>query len=83
MHSPKACLIENCLFNNFETDAECLDFEEFVGQSDAVYKSTRGATTAQKLKRKALCIGLKIIITMTDNQSFKKSTKSTKFLIIK
>ena len=38
--------------------AECLDFEEFVGRSDAVYKSTRGATTDQKLKRKVLCIGL-------------------------
>ena len=22
--------------------AECIDFEEFVGRSDAVYKSTRG-----------------------------------------
>ena len=38
--------------------AECLDFEEFVGRSDAVYKSTRGATTDQKLKKKVLCIGL-------------------------
>ena len=38
--------------------AKCLNFEEFVGRSDAVYKSTREATTAQKLKRKALCIGL-------------------------
>jgi hypothetical protein len=41
--------------------AECLNFEEFVGRSDAVYKSTQGATTDQKLKRKPLCIGLKLL----------------------
>jgi acetamidase/formamidase len=41
--------------------AECLDFEELVGRSDAVYKSTRGATTDQKLKRKIFCSGLIIL----------------------
>ena len=34
--------------------AECFDFEEFVGRSDECTKGTRGTTTDQKLKRKAL-----------------------------
>ena len=50
--------------------AECIDFEEFVGRSDAVYKSTRGATTDQKLKRKVLCIGL--ILTWAKNRPLRK-----------
>ena len=44
--------------------AECFDFEELVGRSDAVYNSTRAATTAQKFKRKALYIGLIMISEM-------------------
>ncbi len=38
--------------------AECFDFEEFVGRSDECTYGTRGTTTDQKLKRKALCSGL-------------------------
>ena len=52
--------------------AECLDFEEVVGRSDAVYKSTRGTTTAQKFKRQALCIGL---IRQQDTKSHKAIKK--------
>jgi uncharacterized membrane protein (UPF0127 family) len=37
--------------------AECFNFEDVVGRSDAVYKGTRGATTNQKLKRKVFCSG--------------------------
>jgi hypothetical protein len=51
--------------------AEYLDFEEFVGRSDAVYKSTREATTDQNLKRKVLCSGL-------NYQAFKKDNNSLK-----